>query len=198
MPDNLWTYFLGGTIVNQVVLKRVQDYEDRVHELFARENIVKHERHITIVPPFLASYQIASEINTKCAMASLLSTHPLTATRFFLQHLEIMSFEGLDILHFPIRVDERTPGAEMLFIDYVKTLRERFSTFGIKFKNKIPTEYKPHITVFTGENLRDSSGVCSMLRESKRQKPLLFYSGYPSLYTKCKEGWGDLSRDSNV
>lgn len=198
MTSNLWTYFLGGTIVNRDVVNRVQEYENSASRIFKKVVMTKEERHMTIVPPFLASYTTAKGINLKCVAAAAMPGHPLTTPQFMVRDLQIMNFEGLDILHFPIRVDEKTPGAEMLFVNYVKALRTKFRTFGIQFKGEIPNEYKPHITVCIGENIKDNEEILSLINESKRLKPLLFHSGPPRLYTKCKEGWGDLGCDPNV
>lgn len=196
MPTKLWTYFLGGTIVDSEVLARVQEYENLIHILQNKGAVTKPERHITIVPPFLADYETASRINIGCMTATIFSKHPLTSTLFQICDLTIMTFEGLEILCFPVEVHTGDT-KDGVFIDYVKALRQKLISFGIQYKEKIPEEYKPHITVCIGENLSKNEDVQSLITKSKQDNVIRFRSGYPTLYTKTKEGWGDLSNDPN-
>lgn len=197
MTGKLWTYFLGGTVVDQRVISGVQGYEDNARKLFGKETITRNERHLTIAPPFLASYETASNINIGCMMATIMTNHPLTKTRFSIQALDIMAFEGLEILCFPVEIQADTKEEKAFFVQYVKELRLKLLEYGIQYKEKIPAEYKPHITVFVGENLSNNEGVQSLIHQSKGDTPRRFRSGYPTLYTKTTEGWGDLSYDPN-
>lgn len=197
MHTDLGLYYLGATINNPEVLLRVQQYSDRTCGLVGADCTIEKERHITIIPPFYADYETASKINLGCGMATLLREHPLVTTRFSIRGMRVMSFDGVDVIHFPIKAYprlnlENTP----TFTGYVQTIRQKLHTFGLEFKETIPEEYEPHITVLVRKNLGGEARLKALLEESRLNRSLFFNSGYPTLYAKYKEGgWRALSHD---
>jgi hypothetical protein len=180
-------YFVGATIVSHQALNRVQTYEKNLH----RSSEQAKEKHLTVLPPFMATYEEASDINLSCALSSILSTHPINTTVFAMQGLDIMEFGGLQFLHFPIEAfATKEPWA-----DFVLRIRERLQELKLEFRYPIPDEYRSHITVFEGKNLQDDRGIQALIRQSHKEPALHFHALYLSLYAKYNHGWDVLSFD---
>lgn len=99
MPT-LGLYFLGATIVTHQALIRAKSYTNKVKG-FSKEI---NEKHPTILPPFFASYEDASDINVGCATASLLSSHPMNTTTFELRGVGTYGIRRHAISAFPNRL----------------------------------------------------------------------------------------------
>lgn len=197
MGKHISKYYLEATIVNPTVIARTQEFTDGATGLLGLVSRVIKELHITIIPPFYTDYETASQINLSCAMSTLRSTHPLITTQFSIRGLEIMSFGEVDVLHLPVSVhQEASPNQR--FADYVVAIRKKALTLGLDFKEAIPEEYTPHITVLTGSNLRDNAHLEEYIKKSLVHTPVIFRSGYPSLYARYEEGWKDLSKDPSL
>lgn len=180
-------YFIGATIATRQALERVDRYEMRLLGEVNRSE----EKHLTILPPFLATYEEASEINMGCAMSSILSTHPMNTTMFAMQGLDIMEFGGVQFLHFPIQTF--TTGES--WADFVLRIRKRLHELKLEFRHPIPKEYRPHITLMEGEHLRGDRSVQALIRESIKESKLHFHATYLTLYAKYKRGWDTVSSD---
>lgn len=194
MTKPLGVYYLGATIATPEVMSRIQKYTDKVHMLFGVDCTREKERHVTLVPPFFADFETASRINLRCAMSTLLSDHPLVNTLFCIKGMSVMGFNGIDVVHFKVHVHQESKVGEC-FEEYVVALRKRFTSHGLLYREVIPGEFTPHMTVFVGKNLRANTRLQEILKRSESEEVLYFRSGYPTLYARYKDGWGDLRDD---
>jgi hypothetical protein len=183
----LGLYFLGATIVSHQALTRVKAYTEKITGPV--DDV--YEKHLTVLPPFLASFEDASAINLGCAGASILSTHPINTTIFAMKGLDVMGFGGMSFLHFPIQTF--TTGEP--WNDYVWRVRKKLREHKVDFRHPIPDEYKPHITIHEGKNLGSDRSMTSLIRESKREPVIHFQAYYLTLYAKYKHGWDTLGDD---
>jgi hypothetical protein len=191
--EKLSTYFVGATVVDHQAVNRVQAYEDVICASFGKESKKPHERHITVIPPFKATYVQASAVNLGGALATILSTHPTNTTIFSIQGLDVMGFEGEEFLHFPVSAHST---AEM-WTDYVQRIRRKVLEAGIELRGPIPEEYRAHITVFGGKNLSKDATVKRILKKSRSEPALYFRVVYLTVYTKYPHGWDTLTYDPN-
>jgi hypothetical protein len=178
-------YFVGATIASPQALNRIHAYEKKL-----KGEIKQGERHLTVLPPFWATYEEASGVNMGCTLASIQSSHPINTTLFGIQGLDIMSFGGVQFLHFPVQ----TFTQEEPWSAFVLKVRKRLRELKLEFRHPIPDEYRPHITVSEGKGLSDRS-TRAIMRESKKEVPLYFNATYLTLYAKYKSGWHTLSSD---
>jgi len=143
------------------------------------------------MPPFVASYREASDLNFGGLLAGLLSTHPINTTLFSIRGLAIMEFQGMEFLHFPVEASSSRESWEA----YVKRVRGNLISAGIFPREAIPEEYCPHITIYGGKNLSKDKEVLRIIERSQLEPALYFHAVFLNLYTKYKRGWGMLSRD---
>ena len=108
-----------------------------------------------------------------------------------------MSFDGFDVLHFPVAIHQEA-SSEQRFTDYVVATRRKVIALGTHFKGAIPEKFTPHITVITDRRLSENPHLQACVEKSLACDPVIFRSGYPSLYARYPEGWNDLSRDPNL
>lgn len=194
MSKTCGLYYLGATVVTREVLARVQRYSNRVLGIFGLDSKHLAECHVTIVPPFYADFRIASRINLSCAAATLLSEHPLVTTLFFIRGMSVMSFNDIHVLHFKVGVYNNNELPDH-FTQYVKTLRKKFAECGLLFKEDVPDEFMPHITVHMGKDIGYDVRLKKIITGSQVERPLYFKSGYPTLYARYKNDWRDLRND---
>lgn len=186
------TYFLGATITTHQAVDRVRFYADFVSISFGKKPKRETDGHITVVPPFRASYETASSMNLGSGLATLLSSHPINTTMFSIRGLSLMEFGGKEFLHFP--VSAHSTGNETWEM-YVKRVRDGLADLGIEMREEIPNEYRAHITVFGGKNLSKDKDVLRIIDRSLQEPPLYFKAAFLTLYTKYKRGWDMLSYD---
>lgn len=186
--EHLSTYFLGALIIDHQALGRVNPYRRRL--LGAAEEV--GEGHITVFPPFRATYKDASSINMDCGCASIKSNHPMNSTIFEMRGLEILEFEGEGFLVFPLQA--YTAGEEQ-WGSYVLRVRQRLKDAGIAFKDAIPQEYRPHMTLCRMSDISNRINVEKIVAESKKELPLYFRTAYLTLYAKYKKGYAAISGD---
>jgi 2'-5' RNA ligase len=181
--------YIGLTIVHQEVLRRVNFYRGKItgEAVPALEEV-----HITLVPPFYTDYETASAINFGCMASTLQSVSIVNTTKFLLQSLSHMNFEGERIVHFPVQVYTREKG--ILFQDFgdrVNTLRKQIQKLGSEIRLPVPDTYTPHISVSTQVSIHNLEEI---LQESKNDGAIYFKASYPTLYVKYKGvGYRDLT-----
>jgi hypothetical protein len=182
--------YLGLTIVNKEVLARVHSYKEKCT---GQENTKKlKEVHITLIPPFFTTYEIASAINVGCMASTLQSNSIINATRFSLQSLDIMKFEGETIVHFPVKTHTKEKGDnDHSFAERVNALRRQIQELGGELRLPVPNTYTPHISV-------SINGIHNRLKDvamkSKEDEILYFKASYPTLYAKYPGiGYRDLT-----
>lgn len=185
----LGTYFLGATIVTHQALSRVKTYKEKILGPSQKDD---EEIHLTVLPPFLTTYNRASDINFGCGSASIFSRHPINTTIFTIRGLDIMDFGDESFVHFPVQA--HTQGEETWEM-YVLRTRRVFLEMGMSFKSAIPEDYRPHITVYGAKNIASDRSIASIVRESRKESVLHFHAAYLTLYAKYKHGWGVLSHD---
>lgn len=191
------TCYIGLTVVRMEVLTRVNAYKKKVDGLLGRIKSPLNEAHITLVPPFHTDYKTASQINLGCALSTLCSTSIVNDTVFCIGGLEVMHFEGDDIIHFPIWVKNGKEGATEIFKNKVTSLRQKIKGLGGELRQPIPEEYTPHISVCTSWRGKDQK-LRMILTESKHEPVISFRATYPSLYAKYKGlGYQDLTYNPN-
>jgi hypothetical protein len=194
---NLSVYYLGLTVVHTAVLKRVQQYRDKL-----MPNLPKiKEVHITLVPPFFTDFETASAINWGCMTSTLSSKSIVNSIQFSIQNLAIMEFEGEKIIHFPVKTYEK--GKEVRdenFAKRVQTLRKQLEDLGVKINLPIPDGYTPHISVSVESSKKGiSKKIGRVLEKSSRETVLCFRATYPTLYAKYRGiGYRTLSSDPSI
>ncbi len=210
MKKELGTYYIGATVADVRVLETIRHAKMRTHTALrmyrgGREPKMK-ECHMTLVPPFHTTYQEATSINLACARAKFFETHPLITTRFSLGTMSIMTFGGSAILYFHVTF----PGGEgerLIFQDYVMAMRNRVeSCEDFSFREAIPKNFLPHITILSLQDrkgeyvvetmLRGNHDIQEMLEEySSITRILSFLIAYPTIYARYANGWKPLSHD---
>lgn len=197
MELNYATYSLGATVMCKKVISRVKRHEDDIRKYLGLSTASKLEYHAALLPPFKTDLITASKINIGCAMARLLSNHPLANTLFSITQLEVMSHNGVDHLHFPLQI-ERGALPDHAFINYIQDLSKKLNCLGVNFQNPISDARTPNISVYSGENLRENNGIRITMKESCLHSPIPFRFGHPILYTEYPEvGWVNLTRSLN-
>lgn len=177
---------MGATVIGSNTLGRVWKYTERV------KGKIRRESHLTVLPPFIATYEEASDINLGCMSTSVLSTHPINAAIFEMRGLDLMEFNGEEFLHFPITVHMTGPET---WEAYVLRTRQRLVDSGISFASEIPKEHRPHINIFAGKYLSKDQSIAALISESQNEPALYFNADYLTLYAKYKNGWRILSHD---
>lgn len=193
------TCYLGATIINPHVQKRVQRYSDHARARLGFDTVVlPPELHITILPPFITTYESASHLNLACACATTITNHPLVSSRLSIQKLATMKWDNETILHFPVNFFHGLH-PEYVFADYVKALRLKIIDSGeFVWKEAIPETFHPHLTVLEVERTRYADRLEKLVQQSNKDLPLHFSVGYPTIYAKYKTGgWYPLSQDPN-
>lgn len=185
----LGTYFLGATVASPQALRRIQTYTERVIGPLGKD---LREKHLTILPPFRATYQEASDINLGSMTATLLSIHPSNSVIFAIRGLDVMEFDGESFLHFPVTA--YTDCVET-WEEYVLRMRQKIVDYGITFQSAIPDEYIPHITIHGGKSLSSDRSIAALIKESRNEPPLHFHPVCITLYAKYRRGWDALSED---
>lgn len=190
--NRLGTYFLGATIACHQACVRIEAYEGLFCASFGQELKKDKDRHITIVPPFQTTYEIASKINVGGLTTTLLSTHPINSTLFSIKGLDIMEFEGTEYVHFPVR--SYATGRES-WDDYIVRVTKNLANIGVLPQDRTPEERRAHVTVFAGKNLSKDKDVRRIVKESQCEPELFFHAVFLNLYTKYPHGWDMLSHD---
>lgn len=191
--------YLGATLIHPGVFARVQRYSDEARIGLGMDSVILRELHITLLPPFETTYESATRINLACACSTIIRNHPLTSTSFLIRNLSTMCWENVDVLHFPIKLSSKIHQGRR-FLDYIESLRNKVTQSDeFMWKETIPDSFYPHITVATLEKRKITPYVQSLIEKSRKETPVCFHAGYPTLYAKYKTGgWYTLSQDPNL
>lgn len=190
--------YLGATIVNLEIQKRVQKYSNHARTRLGLDAVIIPEQHITILPPFATTYESASHLNLACACATLVAHHPLTSSKLSIQQLALMKWKEEMILHFPVNFCGGLH-PENIFVDYVQALKKKVLTSGeFIWKEAVPETFHPHLTVLKAERVQHAERMQEFVDQSMNDCPICFDVGYPTLYAKYKTGgWYPLSQNPN-
>lgn len=187
--SKLGTYYLGALIVDHQALDRINAFRKTL--LGCSQDA--EEAHLTILPPFRTSYENASAINVGCGMVSLMSMHPMHTTLFEMRGLEIIDFGGEDFIVCP--VTPHAPPGQETWEQYVPRIRQKLTDLGISYKEQIPSEYRPHVTVCRKKEVSARFSLKKAIAESETAHPLYFRVTYLVLHAKYKDGYSMISID---
>lgn len=187
--ENLGSYYLGALIVDHQALDRINVFRKTL--LGYSQKL--EEAHLTILPPFRAAYEDASAINVGCGCSSIKSDHPMHTTYFEMHGMDILGFGEEEFIVCPI-LPHVPPGAET-WQEYVLSRRQRLKDLGIEYKEPIPDEYRPHVTVCRRNDISIRLPLERLITESRKEPPLFFRVSYLVLQAKYREGYSPLSSD---
>lgn len=195
MKTKLSIYFLGATVVDYSVVRNVARIKNKANSVLGLNTQVEDECHITILPPFRATYEQATILNLNCSMATLVPNHPLTVTPLQIQRLSIMVWRRKSFLHFPVVVEESLFYTRD-FMNYVTEIRERVLSLPyFTWESDIPPTFRPHISVLSFRGLERREGIQKLVKASQSEKPILFHVSYPTVYARYGAEWHPLSHD---
>ncbi len=191
------TCYVGLTVVRREVLARVNSYKQKIEKLLSQKASPLTEAHITLVTPFHTDYETASRINLGCGVSVLLPENIVNSTVFYMEGIASMQFEGDTIIHFPIGVKGKGGEAE-IFRQRVQSFRQQIKAFGGELRGKVPSDYTPHISVYTKWKGSMTKEFKDLIQKSKREPVIYFQATYPTLYTKYAGlGYRELTSNPN-
>lgn len=191
-------YYVAIPVMGNLAFRHMLKYAVEIQYRVTLRAEVVNTPHITLIPPFVTSYEEASGLNLKFAASTLLSSHPLTRVMFSVRGLESMIWENKLILHFPITIyspDE----IKSDFTDYINCLRKRISE-GLSvfsWKNSVPEKWNPHITVAVIKDYirrEEMLELEKLIAESTEEGEYLLTTGHANVFAEYENGWEELSR----
>jgi hypothetical protein len=212
MEEPLGTYYLGATVADAKILEAVRHAKMRAHAALGiysgKQEPRLRECHLTLVPPFRTTYREATSINLACARAQFFENHPLITTQFSLGDMSVMTFGSSTALYFHVNI-LGGENCRILFLEYVTAMRRRLALCEhFTFRERIPENFLPRITIINIQEAGDgnivnkmlhSTEIKQMLEESSLTKTRMpFLVVYPTLYAKYASGWEPLSHDPCV
>lgn len=210
-PSKKITCYLGATIVGDEASRRVQHYSDLARSRVGLDAVIHQDIHITILPQFELTFEDATHFNLACGCSSLIPNHPLVSTLLIMKSLALLSWKEKHILHFPVTIPSQNNSAwtgkfithKMRNVDrfsaYVSALRRKVASYGsFSWKEEVPANFFPHITLLTFESSSRVNSVSGIMRGSGNEVPLSFNVGYPTIYANDGTGgWYPLSHYPN-
>lgn len=202
----LGTYYLGATVADPRILQLVR--HSRILALNAlgvqddEESL--HECHITIIPPFHTTYEEASKINLRCAMATCMTDHFLLTTQFSLGKMMSLIFGESSSLCFYVYTKDKKAD----FDSYIQAARKSvINCKHFKWRTLPPSIITPHITILNLQDIPKSRKVGTLAslplpwnpqvralveKHNTTTRSIDFLVTYPTLYAKYGDRWEPL------
>lgn len=177
------TCCIGLSVFAPAAIRRVNDYRQKVCDIFGYDLVLVKEVHIMLVRSFHTDYRTASALNVALTLHKKESGAALRSTIFWIEGLELMEYDHEDILHFPVHVfGQRDEGGN--FAKSMESYRHILGSFGVKIRHPIPPNYTRHISLLSVKGISTNKRVRRMIKESKSVSQISFQATYPTVYVK--------------
>lgn len=149
------------------------------------------------MPPFRTSYYNASLINLGCFSSTICRNNILDASKFVIQDVQVMYFDGNAVIHFPVYLN-RAKSLDTTFVQRIENYRRRLHDFGIEYWNPVPEGYRPHITIGIIPTRKRLVVMRRLVVRGHHEDEIHFHASYPTVYAKYKDvGYQTLSSNPN-
>lgn len=182
---------IGVPIINRDVLSRAYHYADRLETMHRRKHTEVEQRCVTVIPPFLCSWEECAHIMNLCRLANFENNY-ITKVSYSVKGIYVMSFETE--LLFCLRVKKVTSGLETAeFLKTIKALKRDLAKLGVEYV-PAPLEYRtPHIELFRRQKIKTNPlliprSVLNVVERSRKEDPVCFTSGKITLYQQDERG----------